>query len=189
MMVRSILLIVWGYLDPIYFPFTRLQYPASDQEREGVFRVRLTKYKGKDLELSDGIIIRKNDLLLKIHLHNVKLLNEFNNIKSELSKGRGIFKRVKESMPVLTTFILKHPEEAKIKGIIGITLINKGFSPLGFECILPENKLYCWFKKTFQLPIFLLSCSKISVANVKRHRTVYLMMSKEKLIEKYKQPS
>ncbi|PWW25828.1 hypothetical protein DFO73_112121 [Cytobacillus oceanisediminis] len=38
MMVRTILLTVWGYLDPIYFPFTRLQYPASDQEREGVFR-------------------------------------------------------------------------------------------------------------------------------------------------------
>ncbi|MBX9973799.1 YkoP family protein [Cytobacillus firmus] len=185
-MFRNILLSIWVFLDPLYYPFTRLQHLTADPEKGGVFRVRLTKYKGNDIELSDGVIIRKNDHLLKIHLHNVRLLNEFNYMKNELLKGRAIYKRVKDSMPLLTAFILNHPEETKIKGVIGITLINKGFSTLGFECILPKNKLYCWFKKTFQLPIYFLSCSKISAANIKKHRTVYLLMSKENLINKYK---
>lgn len=188
MLVRLVLLSIWKYLDPVYFSLTRLQYLCPDRKAEGVFRVRVTRYKGKDVVLSDGIMICKNDLLLKIHLHNVRILEDFSTIKNELSKGRAIFRRVMDSMPHLAAFILNHPEEARIKGIIGITLINKGFRPLGFECILPENKLYTWFKKTSQIPIYLLSCSRVSVASIKKHHPVYLMMSKEKLMEHYKRP-
>lgn len=188
MLVRWVLLFIWKCLDPIYFSLTRLQYLSSNRKGEGVFRVRLTKYKGRDVVLSDGTMICKNDLLLKIHLHNVRLLHDFSYINNELSKGRGIFRRIMDSMPLLTSFILNHPEEARIKGIIGITLINKGFRQLGFECVLPENKVYSWFKKTLQIPIYLLSCSRVSVANIQKHHPVYLMMSKEKLMEKYKRP-
>jgi hypothetical protein len=91
-----------------------------------------------------------------------------------------------ESTPLLAAFIFHHPEEARIKGIIGVTLINKGFRPLDFDSIKPKNKLYNWYKKTSQIPIYLLSCSRISVANIKKHHPVYLMMSKEKLLKKYK---
>jgi len=185
-LVRLLFLSIWRVLDPLYFSFTRLQYPCLDHREEGVFRVRLTRYKGKEVILSDGIRICKNDLLLKIHLHNVRLLRDFSYRNSELLRGRGIFKRVMESMPSLTSFILNHPEEARIKGIIGITLINKGFRPLGFDCIVPQNKYYSWFKKMMQLPIYLLSCSHISAKGIRKHHPVYLMMSKERLTERYK---
>lgn len=184
-MVRAIAITIWKYWDPIYFSFTRLQYLVHDK-KEGVFRVRLTRYKGKEVELSDGNRICKNDLLLKIHLHNVKLLQDFSCIQNEILKGKGIFKQVKNSMPLLASYILNHPEEARIKGIIGITLINKGFKPLGFESVLPVNKFYCWFKKTTQIPIILISSSRVSLDSIKKHHPVYLMMSKDQLIEKYK---
>ena len=183
-MVRSLVVTVWCWLDPIYFSLTRLQYICPGQKEKGIFRVRLTKYKGRDIVLSDGIKICKNDYLLKIHLHNIRIIKNFSGMKNELKKGRLVFKNVMESMPLLTDFILNHPEESRIKGIIGITLINKGFRPLGFESILPENKFYIWFKKTIQTPIFLLS--KSGHAGINEHRPVYLMMSKEKLMEKYK---
>jgi hypothetical protein len=187
-LLRPFFLTIWRYIDPIYFALTRLEYPCSDRKKEGVFRVRLTRYKGKDVVLSDGTAISKNDLLLKIHLHNVKLLRNLSGIKNELSKGKAIFQQILDSMPLLTAFILNHPEAGRIKGIIGITLIDKGFERLGFECFLPESKLYSWYKKTLQIPIYLLSCSKISLRNIKKHHPVYLMMSKEKLFETYKNP-
>jgi hypothetical protein len=139
-------------LDPIYFSLTRLQYLCPDRKGDGVFRVRLTRYKGKDVVLSNGVLICKNDLLLKIHLYNVRLLQGFTYNMNELLKGKGIFRRVTDSMPLLAEFVLNHPEETRIKGTIGITLINKGFRPLGFECVLPENKFYSRFKK-IQQPI------------------------------------
>nr|WP_053360520.1 hypothetical protein [Bacillus sp. FJAT-27251] len=186
MFFRPFFLNVWSFLDPIYFIFTRLQYPCPGTARNGVFRVRLTRYKGKDVILSDGTKICKNDLLLKIHLHNVKILKELSSVKSEIAKGRVIFKQVLKSMPFLASFISGHPEHSRIKGVIGITLIDKGFTPLGFDCIHPENRYYLSFKKATQLPIYLLSCSEISMANIRKHHPVYLMMSKEMLLEKYK---
>lgn len=184
MLVRGILLSIWNCLDPIYFSLTRLQYLCSDRHGQGVFRVRLTKYKGKEVVLSDGTKICKNDLLLKIHLHNVRLLQNYL-LKNELAKGRCIFKNILESMPLLAEYVSHHPAEGNIKGVIGVTLINKGYRSLGFECIHPKNKYYSMFKKAQQIPIYLLSSSNISVSDIKRHQPVYLMMSKEKLLKKY----
>ncbi|MFS0780257.1 YkoP family protein [Bacillus sp. 1P06AnD] len=187
MLARGLFLKLWHVLDPVYCSFTRLQFvPAS--KKDVVLRVRLTRYKGMGTVLADGTAIRKNDLMVKIHLHNIKLLRECLHIKSELARGRAIFRKVKESMPHLTAFIDNHPDGAKIKGIIGITLINKGFLPLGFECILPESKLYTWYKKMTHIPIHLLSCSVFSIEKLKKHHTVYLMMSKQKLFDLYKSP-
>ncbi|MDH5163281.1 hypothetical protein P5X88_20310 [Heyndrickxia oleronia] len=100
-------------------------------------------------------------------------------MNNELLRGKSIFRRVMEPMPFLTTFILNHPEEARIKGIIGITLINKGFLPLGFDCVMPQNKFYSWFKRAMQTPIYLLSSSHVFVEGIKKHQPVYLMMSKD----------
>ncbi|MCJ7842654.1 hypothetical protein MUB24_17460 [Lederbergia sp. NSJ-179] len=188
MLIRTFFLTIWTVLDPIYFSCTRLQYICPERKRNGIFRVRLTRYKGKDIVLSDGIKICKNDLMLKIHLYNVRLLQDFSDNKNDLAKGRAVFKQILESMPLLAAYIVNHPEEAKIKGVIGITLINKGYRPLGFECMTPENKFYTWFKKATQIPIYLLSSSKVSIANIKKHHPVYLMMSKDKLFSLYKRP-
>lgn len=65
---------LWGWIDPIYFRFTRLDYVENHLGKRTIMRVRLTKYKGREITLSDGTVIHKNDLLLKIHLHNIKLL-------------------------------------------------------------------------------------------------------------------
>ncbi len=78
--MRSCLLSIWYLLDPLYFFFTRLT--LIDKRQSNVFRVRLTRYKGKDVILSDGTRIKKNDVLVKIHLHNVKLLKELRLLKA-----------------------------------------------------------------------------------------------------------
>ncbi|MBT2638023.1 MULTISPECIES: hypothetical protein [unclassified Bacillus (in: firmicutes)] len=185
-MVRSIFISMWSWIDPLYFWFTRLQYICPESKDKGMFRVRLTRYKGKEVILSDGIKIRKNDLLLKIHLHNVRIFKDVARIKNDVSRGRFVFRGVMESMPLLSDYILNHPENSNIKGIIGITLINKGFKPLGFECIQPDSKIYARFKQLMQTPIWLLSNSHPLSGKKGIQCPVYLMMSKEKLLEKYK---
>ena len=82
--MRSCLLSIWYLLDPLYFFFTRLT--LIDKRQSNVFRVRLTRYKGKEVILSDGTRI-KNDVLVKIHLHNVKLLKELQPIESAVRRG------------------------------------------------------------------------------------------------------
>jgi len=183
--MRKFFLKVWYALDPLYSAFIRLQPLVPASQEDIVFRIRLTKFNGKTTLLSDGTQIHTNDLLIKIHLYNIKLLYNDSHIKNDLVKGKMIYKKVRNSMPYLADFIKNHPKESEIKGIIGITTINKGFHLLGFESSHPSNKLYAYFKKFFQMPIYLLSGSNISMADLKKRKTTYLLMSKEQLYKKY----
>jgi hypothetical protein len=88
--------------------------------------VRLTKYKGKDVLLSDGTLIKKNDKLVKIHLHNVRLLSELKSVPCSVKKGRVIFRKIHMSMPLLSEYIHNHKQRNEIKGAIGITMLYKG---------------------------------------------------------------
>ncbi|MBP1079654.1 MULTISPECIES: YkoP family protein [Bacillus] len=183
-MLRIYLVSIWSIIDPVYYLFTRLRCIQSNDSYQPVFRVRLTKYKGKDVCLPDGTKICKNDMLLKVHLHNVRLLRETLVNQNQVMQGRYIYKRVKQSMPYLAMYINNHKDKSMIKGIIGITLINKGIKNLGFECFEPENKFYKWFKKISLFPIYLLSTNTASY-DMKKHKLVYLMMSKNNLLSKY----
>lgn len=185
MSLRLTILWIWKLIDPLFYLCSRLHYINDDKNNQSVFRVRITKYKGENFILSDGTMINRNDLLLKIHLHNVRLLNEYIKIKNDLIRTRLMYRLVLHSMPVLASYLKGHPAEAKIKGIIGITTINKGVRSLGFDCFPPANRLYKYVKKLGQLPISLLSSS--SYKHFQKNRLTYLFLSKEKLYNKYGQ--
>jgi hypothetical protein len=185
MSLRLTIIWLWKLIDPLFYLCSRLHYITVENRKKSIFRVRVTKYKGQNLILSDGTMINKNDLLLKIHLHNVRLLNEYIKIKNDLNRARLMYKLVLSSMPSLANYLKVHPDEYRIKGIIGITTINKGVKPLGFECFVPANHMYKRVKKLGQLPIFLLSSS--SLKDFKRNKLNYLCMSKERLYERYYQ--
>lgn len=172
---------VWTILDPLYYAFTRLKY-VEDKE---ILRVRVTKYKGRPCVLSDGTEIKRNDLLIKIHLHNVMLLRELMSLKGETSKARVIYNHVKSALPGVANYLYNHPKKDEIKGIIGITGLNKGSNRLGFETVAISNRIYLWFKFLVILPMYCMSVSSISAKNIRRP-PMYLLMSKDKLFELYK---
>ncbi len=94
------LLSAWGVIDPIYYACSRLEYAGEAADgRRSIFRVRPLQYKGETIRLSDGTTIAANDWLLKIHLHNVRLLRELMQYRSDIQKGRYIFEQVKTGLP------------------------------------------------------------------------------------------
>ena len=170
--MRSYLLTFWKILDPFYYSLTRL-------EHIGIFRVRLTTYKGRDVLLNDGTLIKKNDKLVKIHLHNIQLLSELKTVSSSVKRGRIIFRKVHMSLPLLAEFIHNHNQKHEIKGAIGISMLHKGVEKLGFETYLPSNQLYRFYKKMTHIPLFLLSKEQPQFSKIPD--TNYLFISKEKL--------
>lgn len=179
--MRSYFLSFWNVIDPLYYLFTRLEYL---DRHSSIFRVRLTKYKGKDVILSDGTLIKKNDKLIKIHLHNVKILYELQSVPCSVKRGRMLFRKIFISMPVLADYIYNHKDSREIKGAIGITMLHKGAERLGFEVVQPRNIFYRFFKKMFQLPIFLVSAEQTKLSKIPCPS--YLFISKEKLLKTYK---
>lgn len=159
---------------------TRLNYVRDLEEKKTLFRVRLTRYKGKTTKLSDGTIIHKNDLLIKIHLHNVKIMNELYTVSSDTKRAVYIYHMVKRSMPMLAQYVRRHKRYEEIKGIIGITSLHKGTKRLGFDNVPIHNPIYKIYKRLTFMPINFL-------ANSSRHENpVYLFMSRDELVNRYK---
>lgn len=184
--MRLYFLSIWSILDPIYYLFTRLTYLEDSNKNRNVFRIRLTRYRGADVVLSDGTYVKKNDLLIKIHLHNVRLMKEMHNLESETKKGRLIFTHVRSGLPSLAEYIQNHPDYNEIKGIVGITMLHKGCNRLGFETFPIKNRLYKLIKQIVFIPMYCLSVAQISSKSLKRPPK-YLFMSKEILINQYLQ--
>ncbi|MEL3957587.1 hypothetical protein NST17_10325 [Caldifermentibacillus hisashii] len=179
--MRKVILFCWRLLDPLYYQFTRLTYIDY---RRNIFRVRLTRYLGHPVVLADGTHIQKNDLLLKIHFHNVRLLSELSQIQNEFQKGKVFFHLVKDSLPGIADFLTKHPKQHQIKGLIGITSLNFRSNRLGFEIYPIKNKIYKLIKMSAFLPINILSSVPDS-RNKPSHEPVYFFMSRDVLFKRH----
>lgn len=186
--MKNYVLFVWNLIDPIYYKFSRLTYIYNKTHKENILRVKLTRYKGKHVILSDGTQINKNDMLIKIHLHNVRLIHEMKHIKSDIAKGRFIYENVKKSLPSLGGYLQSHPKVDKIKGVIGISMLNRGADRLGFEFVSISNPFYKCFKWLAFMPICLLSNNDSILKMMKKNISSspkYLFMSKENLLQIY----
>lgn len=182
MKIRQYCISGWDLFDPVYFYFTRLHHIKQKCGKKTIMRVRLTKYKGREVILSDGTVICKNDLLIKIHLHNVKLLSEIEQYKSDFKKTKIIYVKVKDSLPAVVEYIqLSYPNK-EIKGLIGITTLYKGCKRLGFEPHPIMNPVYKKIKQIGLMPIYFLSKNQW---NHQRPDPMYLFMSKNTLLSRY----
>ncbi|HET7628100.1 MAG TPA: hypothetical protein VFK44_06890 [Bacillales bacterium] len=181
---RLCLISVWRWIDPIYFACTRLSYLAQD-DGDPVFRVRLAKYKGPDRTLTDGVKIRRNDLLVKIHLHNAKLLRELCANGNDLMKGRLLYQRILQAMPYLASHVSRHKKSDKIKGIIGVTLLSRSSDRLGFDSFPIQSRAYLAMKSLTCYPIFWLSTRRPFKRKHRKLVPKYLFMSKETLLNMY----
>ena len=170
----------WNAVDPVYYHCTRLRYIRDSEQQNTLFRVRITRYKGTSVMLQDGTVIRKNDLLLKIHLHNARIFREIEPIKSKVKRTLYIYQLVKEALPRLAQYIVTLHNSREIKGIIGITTLNRGANRLGFETFPIRNKIYRAYKKGTFLLIHRFA------NNTSSKDPVYLFMSKGQLINRYK---
>jgi hypothetical protein len=185
--MRGYVLSFWSLVDPLYYFFTRLKSLPCEEIKGNIFRIRFTKYKGRNIVLSDGTEINKNDILIKIHLHNVRLLKELKDIKSEIKKAKIIYHYVQKSLPGIEIHIRNCSHSQEIKGIIGITLLNKGCERLGFEVFYISHPIYKWFKQSSFLPIGILSSKNASIRHILNHQQPkYLLMSTNKLSNMYR---
>lgn len=180
--MKRYLLTLWNTLDPIYYNFTRLHHVADHQRNKSIFRVRLTKYKGTTVVLKDGTTIHKNDLLLKIHLHNVRMIRELTQVDSEIKKALLLYHMIRDDLQCLSRYIEKHPRRYDIKAIIGITALHKGATKLGFDVFSLQNRYYLLIKQlTFSLIGYIANTSHPDPP-------VYLFMSANQLLNYAKPP-
>ncbi|MDG5788430.1 hypothetical protein QA612_13150 [Evansella sp. AB-P1] len=179
--MRNHLLNTWDILDPYYHKIRKFASIETD-DKISVFRVHLIKYKGPTQILSDGNIILKGDLLIKIHLHNIKIIKLLQTITSSKQKTLLLYQMVKKALPKLAKYVNEHELRNKIKGICGVTMLNKLVGRLGFEIKPIPSLSYRILKYFSQLPIHYISTGLVAKRYEKR-RVSYLFMSKNELLK------
>ncbi|MEW9668905.1 hypothetical protein [Ammoniphilus sp. 3BR4] len=181
----STIIQTWSILDKLYYLCSRLQ--LVDQTEQNIFRVRLLTYRGPSLSLEDGTTIHSSDILLKIHLHNCLLMREMQHIQNDVKRALYVYHRVEESLPGLARFLASHPDQEKIKALLGITLLTRGVKPLGFEVVDISNSVYKTLKELFLIPMFILLHPNGKLKCLKKGNLTpkYLVMPKERLLDRY----
>ncbi|SDZ93999.1 hypothetical protein SAMN05421743_10234 [Thalassobacillus cyri] len=184
--MRQYIVGLWTLFDPIYHRMARLRYiKTSNTNINNIFRVRITDYKGAMVILKDGTRIQKHDKVLKIHLHNIRLINEMRKMDNEIHKAMHIYRSVRESLPELADYIHQHQQNSKIAGVMGITAIHKGCHRLGFETATIANPFYRSMKFLSFIAISTLCMRPPSLGYLKNHQPNYIFISKEQLQIRY----
>lgn len=177
--MHRIILSLWRITDPLYYLLTRLHYI---NDKNNIFRVRTTIYKGYPLTLSDGTKINKNDILIKIHLHNIRLLSTLAPIQDDFQRAKMFYHMIKHSLPGLAEYIYHHPMRDEIKAVIGISSLKLRSNTLGFEIRKLRNPIYKFLKWISLFPINYISNSMFGS---KHYEPYYFFMGKETLLAKY----
>ncbi|MFA9559532.1 hypothetical protein ACERII_19665 [Evansella sp. AB-rgal1] len=179
--MKGYLIDIWDDFDPVYQRIRRFSTITS-KDNIPVFRVHVNKYRGPEQVLSDGSIITKGDYLVRIHLHNIRLLQHLSLIKSKTRRTMMLYQMVSEALPAIANYIRNHQLHDQIKAIWGVTMLNKLVGRLGFDTKPIPNLYYRLLKYSSQIPIHILSTGSFSSIFEKR-KVSYLFMSKDRLLK------
>ncbi|RKD26029.1 hypothetical protein BEP19_01230 [Ammoniphilus oxalaticus] len=178
---------IWGLIDQVYYHCNRLQF--VDRLEDNIFRVRITRYRGYPLQLRDGTKIEKGDLLVKIHLHNYSLVKKMRHLKSDVRRALFVYEAVKQSLPGLANYLKGHPLESQVKGILGVTVLNRGVRRLGFDTFNLKHPLYSAWKKSYMVPLTAICHGDFNQIFTGKYEPKYLVMGKETLFDLYSDKS
>lgn len=134
------LLTLWRLWDTVYYHSSRLQYIDKNYN---LFRTVLMPYWGAPLCTKSGQWIHKNDIVLKLHIHNFRLAELIYNKKDVKAPGILLLREVRKSMPGLARFVAGHPAYDNIVGVVGTSFLHRGVEQLGFSISDPiESSIY-----------------------------------------------
>lgn len=134
------LLNLWRVWDVIYYHTTRLQYI---DKKTNLFRIVWKPFWGDTLVTKNGSVINKNDIVLKLHIHNFRLAEIIYKKRDTKALGILLLREVRNSMPGLARYVAHHPNSDQISGVVGTTFLHRGVEKLGFSTTNPiESKVY-----------------------------------------------
>jgi peptidoglycan/xylan/chitin deacetylase (PgdA/CDA1 family) len=107
---------------------------------ETVFHYRIRPYHGEPLQLKDGQTICNKDKVVELHFDNKKLLQLLSASRSVMQMAIQIIREVEKALPKLALSLQDRKQFEGVRGLYGISMINRGSESFGFSVIdLPEG--------------------------------------------------
>lgn len=105
-----------------------------------LFHYRIRPYRGGELALDDGAVIRPNDKIVELHFDNAKLKELLENSRSLVKVAIFLIRETEKALPALARHLESRGEIGEIKGLYGISMIHRGPEAFGFSVLdLPRG--------------------------------------------------
>lgn len=143
---KRILVYGWMRWEKLFHVFFRVQTLQGQSDFIGL---RMTKYSGQTMNLSDGEQLRRGDEVAELHLNNELLYRYGRTSRSSLHLAIRLIREMDNAMPAVARFLLNHPDYAHVKGLYGITMINRGVSQFGFTVTSLPKGVFSWLTKIY----------------------------------------
>ncbi|MFC0393140.1 polysaccharide deacetylase family protein [Paenibacillus mendelii] len=126
----------WMAWERLFHVLFRIESGGTDS----VFHIRVVPYHGKTLHLSDGQTIEDKDEVIELHFDNNKLYHLMTESRSLMHVAIRLIREVEQALPKLAATIAGRKDYERVRGLYGISMINKGAEQFGFSVLeLPKG--------------------------------------------------
>ncbi|MGZ4113224.1 MAG: polysaccharide deacetylase family protein [Tumebacillaceae bacterium] len=129
--------------------FAKLYGVKTFDEQNPFLHYRVRKYQGSPISLEDGTEIRKGDKIAELHLDNEMLLHFSAHARSSMKVAIQMIRHMAPLMPLVAERFACDPEFADVKGIYGVTIINRGVQQFGFTVLELEKSVFSFFTNLY----------------------------------------
>ncbi|WP_156158054.1 YkoP family protein [Gordoniibacillus kamchatkensis] len=110
---------------------------------------RICRYHGQTLQLPDEEKIESGDRVVELHLNNRMLFQLATSSRSMVQLAVQLIGQTKQLLPKIAETIAQHEGRETIKGIYGITMINRGTEQLGFTVAELPRGVFSFFTRIY----------------------------------------
>lgn len=181
---KRVLVACWLVWEKLFHLMFRIQRGGTDS----IFHYRKRKYRGKTLQFSDGRTIENRDEVIELHLDNKMLFRLMMESRSLMHVAILLIREVEKALPKLADQLAGKADYNNVRGLYGITMINKGASQFGFNVIELDPGLFDSLTRFYlKLLMFVLHPSgKTRLKGDSRKLSPrILVMSMEELVKRY----
>lgn len=134
---RTVQVFLWMKWESMFHFMFQVQCVDRDTQ---FLHLRIRKYDGKTIELPDGECIQPGDRVAELHLDNRMLYSMGRNARTSMHLAIGLIREMGQTMPKIADFILNDPDYSDVKGLYGVSMINRGPAQFGFTVLdLPKG--------------------------------------------------
>lgn len=182
---NSSLFRLWRGFDKFMLRLYRIE-DVTENGRPTVFRLTLRRYRGKQLLLADGSILRRGDMVGEIHFNN-EVFHQITGSNEPIRLGLLSRQKTVQALTVLAGLITTKSRYQNIKAVIGISLFQRGSRQIGFD-IFDLNPLIRFFVHWYEglvLMIYHPAGRRRFLPYRKKLIPKLLVMSKKELLQRY----
>ncbi|MEG6521859.1 polysaccharide deacetylase family protein [Desulfotomaculum sp. 1211_IL3151] len=184
-LVKKNLRRLWQVWEMCFARMAGLKSAGNDEHV--LFRLAVRNYRGKVMQLPDGTLLTPGDRVIELHLNNDFLQKLTTTGRSLEATAMALLRETRRSLPLLARAISQDPACQGTKALIGITMIHRGTSQLGFTvCDLSPfiRFMVAWYQRWL---LFLLHPGGLSHLRRQWSKLVpkKVVISKQELLRRY----